>query len=153
MRLASALGEKIVSKSSAETLGAFDGVVVDATARAITAVRTGKGRKARLVSWDAISAFGPDAVVVTDDDSLRDPADDDEERWTDGTIDVIGARVLSDRGNEHGTVADIEFDGESGALITIETTVGAPVTADRLRAAGSYAWVVVAADDEATAPL
>jgi uncharacterized protein YrrD len=153
MQLASAIGEKVVSKSSAETLGTVEGVVIDPEPRTITAVRLGKGRKARLVSWGSITGFGPDAVVVENDDAVREPNDELEARWTDGGIGLIGARVLSDRGNEHGAIADIEFDETSGALIAIEPTRGNGLPAERLLAVGSYAWIVSAADDEAQPAL
>jgi uncharacterized protein YrrD len=153
MQLASALGEKVVSKSSAETLGSVDGVVIDPKPGTITAVRLGKGRKARLFSWASITAFGPDAVVVEDDDAVHEAADELEVRWVDGGFDVIGARVLSDHGNEHGAIVDIEFDDATGALVNIQPTQGAVIAADRLLAVGSYAWIVAADDDEAQPPL
>jgi sporulation protein YlmC with PRC-barrel domain len=148
MLLTTTLGEKVVSKASAETLGSVDGVVIDAANRKITGLRLGKGRKAKIVPWDTVSGVGTAAVIVEEDDALRDPADDVEQRFASGDITLIGGRVLSDRGNSRGTVADVEYDGDTGALTSIHTSQSTTIDADRLRAIGAYAWVVTAADDE-----
>jgi uncharacterized protein YrrD len=146
MLLTTTLGENVVSKASAETLGSVQGVVVDADARTIVAVQVGKGRKARVVPWGAVSGVGSAAVVVHDDDALREPTDD-EDRFVGGSVKVIGGLVLSDRGNAHGDIADVEYDEETGAVTSIRTRT-ATIAADRVRSIGSYAWVVEAGDDE-----
>ena len=121
MLLTTTLGEKVVSKASAETLGSVDGVVIDAANRKITGLRLGKGRKAKIVPWDTVSGVGTAAVIVREDDALRDPADGVEQRFASGDIALIGGLVLSDRGNAHGTVTDIEYDADTGALTSIQT--------------------------------
>ena len=148
MQLTTTLGEKVVSKTSAETLGTVDGVVVDVSDRRLKAVRLGKGRKAKLISWDALSGVGSAAVIVEGDDALRDPAEP-EQRQASGDVAVIGALVLSDAGNAQGTVVDVEFEADTGALVAIHTTHGPHVSAERLLAVGPYAWIV--AEPEATA--
>jgi uncharacterized protein YrrD len=148
MLLTTTLAENAVSKESAETLGSVTGVVIDAPSRKITAVQVGKGRKARVVAWDALSGVGEAAVIVADDDALRDP-NEREQRYVGGDVEVIGGLVLSDLGNAHGNVVDIEYDEHTGAITSIRTQ-SAVIDAERLRAVGSYAWVVAAADDERT---
>lgn len=146
MLLTSTLGENVVSKASAETLGSVQGVVVDAGARTLAAVQVGKGRKARVVPWASISGVGSAAVVVDDEDAPREPTDD-EDRYVGGSVKVIGGLVLSDRGNAHGDIVDLEYDEETGAVVSIRTRT-ATIAAERLHSIGSYAWVVAAGDDE-----
>ncbi len=146
MLLTSTLGENVVSKASADTIGAVTGVVVDARARKITALQVGKGRKARVVAWADVSGIGSAAVVVERDDALREPTDD-EHRYVGGDVAVIDGLVLSDRGNAHGKIIDVEYDEQTGSVVSIHTA-STTVAADRLRSIGSYAWIVSAADDE-----
>ncbi len=146
MLLTSTLGEHVVSKESAEQLGAVDGVVVDAASRRITAVQMGKGRKTKVVPWEAISGVGTAAVVVDRDESARDP-DESEHRYTSGAVALIGGLVLSDRGNVHGKVVDVEYDEGTGSFVSIRTEA-MTIPAARLRSIGTYAWIVAADDDE-----
>lgn len=148
MLLTTTLGEKVVSKASAETLGTVDGVVIDAGLRKITGLRLGKGRKAKIVPWDQVAGVGTAAAIVEHDDALREPIDGVELRYAGGDIAVIGGLVLSDRGNAHGTIADIEYDGDTGTLTSIRTSQSTTIDAQRLRAVGTYAWIVAAGDDE-----
>ena len=146
MLLTDTLGEHAVSKASAESLGAVDGVVIDAAGHRITAVQLGKGRKARVVPWESISGIGSAALIVDDDESARAP-DEREQRFTGGDVGLIGSLVLSDRGNARGKVVDLEYEEDTGRLVSIRTE-SETVAADRLRAIGTYAWVVAAGDDE-----
>ena len=148
MLLTTTLGEKVVSKASAETLGTVDGVVIDAASHKITALRLGKGRKAQVVPWSEVSGVGTAAVIVDRDEALRDPAEGAEERYASGDVPLIGALVLSDRGNSRGTVVDVEYDGDTGAITSISTSQSTTIDAERMRAVGTYAWVVAAGDDE-----
>jgi sporulation protein YlmC with PRC-barrel domain len=148
MLLTTTLHEKVVSKTSAETLGSVDGVVIDAATGKITGLRLGKGRRAKIVPWDTVSGVGTAAVIVENDDALRDPAEGAEQRFASGDITLIGGLVLSDRGNALGTVTDVEYDADTGALTSILTSQSTTIDAERLRAIGAYAWVVTATDDE-----
>lgn len=142
MLLSTTLGEKVVSKTTAETLGTVDGVVIDANGAEITALRLGKGRKAKIVPWGQVAGVGTAAAIVEHDDALRDPHDGVEQRYAGGDIALIGALVLSDRGNSLGAITDVEYDDETGKLTTIRTSQSHVVDADRLRAVGTFAWVV-----------
>jgi sporulation protein YlmC with PRC-barrel domain len=148
MLLTTTLGEKVVSKASAETLGSVDGVVIDAATHKITALQLGKGRKAKVVAWSDLTGVGTAAVIVDHDGALRDPAEGDEQRFAGGDIALIGGLVLSDRGNSQGTVADVDYDGDTGTITSIHTSHSRTIDAERLRAVGSYAWIVAASDDE-----
>ena len=137
-RLSEVAGTKVMSKTSAQRLGKLERALVDASLRRVVALQVGRGE---LVDWEAVSGLGADAVVVEHEDRVRPAADAREERALAGELDWKGKRVLSDRGNEIGTVTDVEFDEHSGALHAVHTTEGR-VAADRLHALGSYCLVV-----------
>jgi len=134
-------GRKVVSRTSAQELGTVTHLLVDAPGRQVTAVIVGKGKKARLVDWSALSGFGPDAVMVGDDSALRPPADDRELDGANGKLDLVGKRVLTERGNELGSVGDVSFDPATGALETLRVD-DREIPAATLLGSGSYAVIV-----------
>lgn len=111
-----AVGRKVVSRASATEVGSLSRLVVDVDTRQVTALVVGKGRKARIVDWAALSGFGPDAVMVADDGAVREPADEGETAAVNGTFELIGKRALSELGTELGKVDDVIFDPQTGAL-------------------------------------
>ncbi|MDP9005564.1 MAG: PRC-barrel domain-containing protein [Actinomycetota bacterium] len=131
------MGTRVMSKASAERVAKLERVVFDAPPRRVLAVQVGK----RFVDWSAVSGLGTDAVVIESEEHLRPAADAREERALGGDLDWKGKRVLSDHGNEVGTVTEIELDENTGAIEVVETTSGR-VSADRLLALGSYCLVV-----------
>ena len=77
---------------------------------------SGDGKKAQLVDWAQLSGFGPDAIMVVDEDALRPPANDRERAATEGNLELVGKRALSERGNELGQIDDVTFDADTGVL-------------------------------------
>ncbi len=142
--LRAVLGRRVVARDSAETIGDVQGAVVDVPTRRLVALQVGKGRKARVVDWGSLSGVGPDAVVVQSESALRDPAGDREQRFVKGELALLGARVLTDRGDVAGSLDDVEFDETTGVVVAL-------VAGDRrfpapgLHAIGSYAVVVAEA--------
>jgi sporulation protein YlmC with PRC-barrel domain len=136
-----AVGRKAVSRASAEELGNVSRVVVDVEHKAVAALVLGKGRKARLVDWEALSGFGPDAVMVADDGALRSPADDADKAAVSGAFELVGKRALSDRGNEIGKIEDVTFDPATGKLELV-IAGGQERPAEDMLASGSYAAVL-----------
>ena len=134
-------GRKVVSRSSAQELGAVSHLLVDPEQRNIAAVVIGRGKKAQLVEWAQVSGFGQDAVMVVDEGALRSPADDRERAAADGKLDLLGKRALSERGNELGELDDVTFDADTGALE--ELLIGdRHLAAGSLLGSGSYAAVL-----------
>ncbi len=134
-------GRKVISRSSASELGSVDHLLVDAQQRRVAAVVIGHGKKAQLVDWAQLSGFGPDAVMVVDEDARRPPADDREPAATEGSLDLVGKRALSERGNELGQIDDVTFDADTGALEDL--LIGdRRVPAGSLLGSGSYAAVL-----------
>lgn len=141
MKYLDAIGQKVVSRATAETLGELSGLVLIPSTIGITALQVGKGRKARFVDWASITGLGTAAVIVDDELHLREPRDEREKAMADGDLDPIGRLVLSTAGNIAGTVTDLEFDELQGELRVLHTTEG-PVDSARLRVIGPYAVVI-----------
>lgn len=134
-------GRKVLSRSSANEVGAVSHLLVDAQQRRIAAVVIGRGKKAQVVDWAQLSGFGPDAVMVVDEGALRPPADDRERAAVEGKLDLVGKRALSERGNELGELDDVTFDPDTGTLE--ELLIGdRRVQAGSLLGCGSYAVVL-----------
>ncbi len=140
-------GRKVVSRATAEALGELSHMVVDSSRRRVSAVVVSKGKKhAFVVDWEHISGFGPDAVMVESEDTLRPPADDHEQEAVDGKLELVGKRVLSERGNDHGSITDVEFDPDSGDVGSV--LVGEErIPATDLLGVGSYAAVLAGSYD------
>ncbi len=143
-----ALGRKVVSRATAEALGELRHMVVDTSRRHVVAIVLNKGKKhAFLVDWEHISGFGPDAVMVESEDTLRPPADDQEQAAADGKLELVGKRALSETGNEQGPIADVEFDPDSGSIGSV--LVGEEqIPATDLLGVGSYAAVLAGSHDD-----
>jgi uncharacterized protein YrrD len=137
----SSIGRKVVSRASAKELGAVNHLLVDEQQRRIAAVVIGRGKKAQFVDWTQLSGFGPDAVMVADEDSLRVPADDRERVAAEGKLDLVGKRAISEEGNELGRIDDVTFDADTGELEDL--VIGdRRVAAGSLLGSGSYAAVL-----------
>ena len=109
-------GRKVMSRASANEVGSVGHLLVDAQQRRVAAIVIGHGRKAQLVDWAQLSGFGPDAIMVVDEAALRPPADDRERAAVEGSLELVGKRALSERGNELGQIDDVTFDAATGAL-------------------------------------
>jgi uncharacterized protein YrrD len=135
MHLSELRGRRVVSRSSAETLGEVSDVLLSPTPWTVSALVLGRGRKAQAVGWAQIVGIGPDAVVVTDDDAASEQQD----------RSPMGRLALSELGNAAGVVTDVEFDETGGTLISLATET-VLIEGDRLMADGPYALIVAARD-------
>jgi uncharacterized protein YrrD len=136
MHLSELRGRRVVSRTSAETLGSVEDLVLAAGPWTVSALIIGKGRKAQAVLWPQIVGLGPDAVVVSGDDAATERPE---------TQSPVGRLALSELGNAAGPVTDVEFDESSGALISLATEA-ALIEGARLMADGPYALVFAARD-------
>jgi uncharacterized protein YrrD len=139
--LRDAIGRSILSRESAEEIGAVKHLVVDPSTHRATAIVAGSGSAIGLVSWDDVTGFGPDAVMIQSRGAVRDATSDEERAYLAGDRDPLGKLALTDDGNACGTVRDVEFDGASG---TIETLASDDERIDgaRIVGVGSYAVVI-----------
>ncbi len=145
--LRDAMGRAVVARDTAETVGQVHGAVIDVDALRIAALQLGKGHKAQLADWTAITGVGPDAIVVESQAGLRAANGEREERIVKGDIALLGGRVLTDRGDALGSLDDVEFDEETGEVVAL-VCGDTSVPAARLRSVGGFAIVVAAGEPE-----
>lgn len=132
----------VIAADSAESIGSVHGFVLDTSGRQIEAIHVnGRGKRATILGWWSVSAFGADAVMAAPGATTSTVELDHQKAAVAGEVSMIGARVLSVDGRERGTVTDAEFDTTTGTVLRVMTDQG-PVEADRFRALGSYALVV-----------
>jgi uncharacterized protein YrrD len=140
--LSAAEGRKVLSRDDAEDVGTVKTAVFDARVQRIVSLHvSGAKRKAELVEWTDVAGFGPDAVVITSADRLRE-AHDDESAAVSRKINPLGARLLDDLGDQHGAVRDVRFNPESGLVEAIIGAGGEEWQPDEVYALGSFALVV-----------
>lgn len=136
-RLSEIIGLEVLDVDRAGPVGSVDGVVLGGDPVAVRSLRVGD----RFVDWSTVRSIGTDAVTLGRADDLREPHGDDEERVAAAGTDVIGARVLTVRGDELGAIDDAEVDDEDGTVTRLEVG-GRAVAGDALRTVGLYAAIV-----------
>lgn len=145
MRFSEAKGHKIVSTSSADTVGKVSGFVVDPHSSSIVALRLKKtGDAGDTLPWSAVTAFGPDAVTIADVQVL---VDSKAEAVAPAAADhpMIKTQVLDTTGRKLGTIRDVDFNPSDGHLVSLLLDSG-EIEGSRLIGVGSYAVVVTRAD-------
>ncbi|MBB2985153.1 PRC-barrel domain-containing protein [Terracoccus luteus] len=140
MLFSQARKHKIVSTTSAETVGRVSGFVVDPATRAVVALEVKKNKEGDTLAWRDVAGFGPDAVTVGSPGSIRH-ADDEVAALQGKKHAVLGKQVLSSDGDRLGEVTDVDFDPETGRLVSVLVDKN-PVDAARLLGVGSFAVVV-----------
>jgi sporulation protein YlmC with PRC-barrel domain len=133
--LRNTVGLPVITTDSADEVGTV-GVFIVADQR-VEAIAVGDS----VVDWSDIHAVGDDAVVLESREALREPHTDRERRMIDESIAFLGMLVLDDRGDELGTVTDVEVDSETGAIRELEVPDN-DVDGARLCGIGRYAVVV-----------
>ncbi|MEU3841154.1 PRC-barrel domain-containing protein [Streptomyces sp. NPDC028635] len=130
-------GLPVLTAVEAASLGKVEALSVDATTGTVSYLRlSGAPDHTDAVSWSAVEAVGPDAVIVRSRMAADRTAPD-----VPAHHEVVGRRVLTDQGSEHGTVKDVAYDPDSGRVLTLFTALG-DIPGERLIGAGSYAVVV-----------
>jgi sporulation protein YlmC with PRC-barrel domain len=127
-------GLPVVPPGGAGPLGTVTSLTVDIASGAVSHVRLrgGRFRRETALSWDTVHAIGPAGVRVRS----ASPTDTVPPRH-----DLLGRRVLTDAGTEHGTVLDAAFDPVTGHVLAVFTTRG-EVPADHLLGLGDHALVI-----------
>lgn len=139
-----ALGRRVVAADTAEELGEVKAFTVDPTGRRLTAIQVGgRKRNAQVVDWDAITAFGPDAVMVAGADRVHDVGSERVDEMVRGNVEYIGATILTTDGEIIGKVSEVHFDEASGDVTGLLGESGR-IAGDRIRSLGGFAAVVEA---------
>jgi len=132
----------VVNTATATRVARVDGFVVLPGPARVALLRLGKVSGAgTLLAWDDVQGFGPDAVTVASDAVLRPARDQLEQRAENNDLEILGKRVLSEQGTELGTVTDVDFDPETGAVTSLITKTEI-IAGQRLIGLGGYAAVV-----------
>ncbi|MGH3984462.1 MAG: PRC-barrel domain-containing protein [Gammaproteobacteria bacterium] len=132
----------VVDTATATRIARVDGFVVLPGPARVALLRLGKVSGAgTLLAWDDVQGFGPDAVTVATDAVIRPARDALEQRAEDNDLEILGKRVLTDRGMELGTVTDVDFDPDTGSITTLITKTET-IAGERLIGLGGYAAVV-----------
>lgn len=140
--LTEALGRQVIAADSAEELGEVKTFTADRTGRRLTGIHVaGRKRNARMVSWDAITAFGSDAVMVTSSEEIFEVEDERTDDMIRGDVEYLGATVLTADGEIIGTVDEVHFEEDSGQVVGLLTDKSR-IDGDRIRSLGSFAVVV-----------
>ncbi|MGH3934480.1 MAG: PRC-barrel domain-containing protein [Pseudonocardiaceae bacterium] len=134
----------VVNTATAIRVARVDGFVVLPGPARVALLRLGKVSGAgTLLAWDDVLGFGPDAVTVATEAVIRPARDGLEQRAEDNDLEILGKRVLTERGMELGAVTDVDFDPETGAVTALIIKAEA-IAGDRLIGVGGYAVVVAA---------
>ena len=139
MRFTEATGRKIVSTSTAATVGKVSGFVVDPTVSSVVALQV-KAHSGEVLRWSDLTAFGTDAVTVSASNKIT-AATDDIARLSAKAHKVIGKRVLTVHGDELGNAADVIFDEQTGRVTALALSDGNSASCS-IVGIGSYAVVV-----------
>jgi uncharacterized protein YrrD len=135
-------GRRVVAADDATQIGQVKHLVLSPDARNVEAIHVaGKKQHADIVGWADISSIGSDAVMITSGTAARQPESDLDAEFVRGDVVIVGARVLDTEGYDIGTVANLEFDVESGAIVAVTTSNGS-IDANRIRSLGTFALVV-----------
>jgi uncharacterized protein YrrD len=132
----------VVNTATATRIARVDGFVVLPGPARVALLRLGKVSGAgTLLAWDDVQGFGPDAVTVATDAVIRPARDALEQRAEDNDLEILGKRVLTERGMDLGTVTDVDFDPDTGSITTLITKTET-IAGERLIGLGGYAAVV-----------
>ena len=142
MRFGEARRRDVVATDSATKVGRVEGFLVDAATGRVAALRCGKtSGDGQVLPWEDVQSFGVDAVTVARADVLREPHGQREELGVKGKLEMLGRRVLSERGDGMGDVVDVDFDPRTGEVLAVLTGTE-EVPGERLLGVGGYAVVV-----------
>ena len=84
--------------------------------------------------------------MVSDEGALRPPGNNRERAAADGKLELVGKRALTETGNELGTIDDVTFDPDTGAVETLCIS-DREIPAGSLLGSGAYAVVVDATQE------
>lgn len=137
-----AKGRAVVSTAAAGKVGKLKKVVVDPTTHSVVGFLLRKTESGSVLRWADITGFGADAVTVASA-SLVTESDPQVDALTGKEHELLGKRVLDSRGDDLGTVKDLDVDPATG-VVTSLVLERRSIPGDRLVGVGSWAVVVLA---------
>lgn len=140
MLLSEITDRPVMDTDVAQSIGQVDSLVITSRPAHITALRLKKTNGGgTLLTWQKVHAIGPDAIMARA--HAQEGADEDVTEQAAACRNLLGRRILTERGTEIGLLQDIDFDPESGQVQGLLTSSGT-LPGQRLIGIGSYAVVV-----------
>lgn len=141
MLFSEAKGRRVIATDTASTVGTVDGFLVDPSVARVLALRLKKtSGSGDTLHWEDLTAFGADHVTAPAADVITDARGRAAELDA-KAAELVGKRILTDAGDEAGTVSDVDFNPDNGAVVSLITSNGT-VYGSRLIGCGSYAVVI-----------
>ena len=141
MLFSEAVGQRVVSTTSAATVGHVSSLVIDAAAQRVVALSLKKTPvSGTLLPWSDVTAFGVDAVTVTSESQIIEEQGEYAELNSKAHV-ILKKRILNTAGLQVGTVRDVDFDPADGRILGILTD-DQPIDGRALLGVGSYAVMV-----------
>jgi len=128
LKAKSVIGKNILTLDTGSKLDKVKDVVIDPQGRAVVALVVDEGgfmSDSRVVPIDEIASFGKDAVVIQSDASVVRVNDRQELRdYVDSDETILGKKVYTTEGEDQGSINDVYFDEQSGAVVGYEISGG-----------------------------
>jgi len=143
MLLSRVRGLPALTDEGARRLGTVRALTVDAGTGTVTHVRIRRGllRGETAAPWRDVAAVTEDRVVIRAGTGEAARTGEPEQQQEAPHRELLGCRVLTETGEERGTVLDAAFDPVTGRIETIRTS-RTELRADRMLGLGDYALVV-----------
>ena len=137
------LDRPVIAVSDAQEVGSVKNLVLDRAASRVERIQVaGRKRSPELVDWERIRSVGADAVMINASDAVHESrADEDDDLYVRGDIEVIGAAVTTSAGFDDGEVTDLHIDAGTGAILAAMTS-NERVDADRIRSLGTFGLII-----------
>jgi sporulation protein YlmC with PRC-barrel domain len=141
MRFSEIQRREVVDLETAEVIGHVDDAILDANARLLMGFTLRKTRgNADWLAWVDIKAIGADAITVASVGALMEQPEG-KGRLLLGD-DVIGGRILNDRGETSSPLADIAFDVPTGQITELILSDSTEIPGSDLLGSGTFATIV-----------
>lgn len=140
MLLSQVLGHPVISADDARPAGEVAGLGIDPRTRRITELYLRDARSGGdSVPWTRVRGMGPDAVIIDTTAAATEAAPGGAHPRTHKKL--LGKRVLTEYGEDIGTLTEVTFDPETGSVGDLH--IGREqVPGSRLVGLGSYALVI-----------
>ncbi|MFI6087683.1 PRC-barrel domain-containing protein [Streptomyces sp. NPDC051218] len=141
MLLSQVLGHPVISAEDARPVGQMAGAGIDPRTRRITELYLRDAKNGGdSVPWSQVRGMGPDAVIVDTGTAAATEAGGGGSHSR-AHKRLLGKRVLTEYGEDIGTLTEVTFDPETGSIGDLY--VGREqVPGSRLVGLGSYALVL-----------
>lgn len=121
-RLTETLNLPVISLDSGRNLGTCQGYIFDASKKALALQVRQKGflSKCKIIPFEEISSIGRDAIMITSEASFVSPKKAPEiSRVIEEKIQILGAEVLTEKGENIGQVQEVLLETRSGKINSI----------------------------------